>query len=484
MPKTNEGNITNDMEIADDKNSRYEISQEQIEHLKSIIKDKEEQILSLQEALTKSQDFIVNVHQSIPLKLFRNYDASIGKIMPLRLKKKIELSKKRLAIKNSQQVMETLQTQKTNKIDIICFPLVNWNYRYQRPQHILSGLARKGHRIFYLTTTLQNLPNSYAIEKLDENIYEVSLSCTDYFDIYKDKIDKLILQSLVNSFKQLQKDVNINALSLVMFPSWLPLVSELQKLFGYKILFDCVDNVSGFPNIHKARIKEEEVLVKCSDLVVVSSDTLFVKIKEHANKIICIPNAGDFSHFSKSTSEHLLRDFPKPVVGYFGAIAEWFDTNLIEFIAKKRNDITFVFIGDTYGSNLKKLMNLDNVYFLGERPYSEIPKYLIEFDVCLIPFKMTKLIQDTHPIKIYEYFAAGKPVVTTDIPALHKMNDLCYIAKNSNDFLAKLDLALNEKNPDLVNRRIEFSSKNTWQERINLLYPELEKVLSLCPDKE
>lgn len=484
MPKTNEGNITNRREITDDDNSRDEISPEQVERLKSIIEDKEAQILSLQKALTKSQEFIVNVHQSIPLKLFRNYDASIGKIMPLRLNKKIKLSKGRLAIKNSQQVIETLQTKKTNKIDIICFPMINWNYRYQRPQHILSGLARKGHRIFYLTTTLQNLPNHYSIEKLDENIYEISLSCSSYFDIYKDKIDELALQSLVNSFKQLQKDVNINALSLVMFPSWLPLVLELQKLFGYKILFDCVDNVSGFPNINKERIKEEEILIKSSDLVVVSSDTLFVKIKEHAKKIICIPNAGDFEHFSKTTSEHLLEDFPKPIVGYFGAIAEWFDADLIEFVAKKRNDVTFVFIGDTYGSNLKKLMNLDNVYFLGERPYSEIPKYLLEFDVCLIPFKMIKLIQDAHPIKIYEYFAAGKPVVATDIPALHKMKDLCYIAKSSNDFLEKLDLALNEKNPDLVNQRIEFSSKNTWQDRVNLLYVELEKVISLYLGKK
>jgi len=165
----------------------------------------------------------------------------------------------------------------------------------------------------------------------------------------------------------------------------------------------------------------------------------------------------------------------KPIIGYFGSIAEWFDNELIEYIAKKRPNLTFIFIGHTFGSNIQSLNKLKNVHFLGERPYSELPKFLHAFDVCLIPFKNVSLIAATHPVKIYEYLAAGKPVLTTYMKELEPMKDICYIAKGKEDFLENLDFALNEEDKDLIQRRIDFASKNTWDHRINKFYTELEK---------
>jgi len=117
--------------------------------------------------------------------------------------------------------------------------------------------------------------------------------------------------------------------------------------------------------------------------------------------------------------------------------------------------------------------------FLGERPYSELPKYLYDFNVCLIPFKNTQLIHATHPVKIYEYLAAGKPVVTTNLDELKPIADLCYIAKDKEDFLEKLDIALKENDNEHVQKRIKFASKNTWQDRFEILYSKLEKIPSI-----
>ena len=133
-------------------------------------------------------------------------------------------------------------------------------------------------------------------------------------------------------------------------------------------------------------------------------------------------------------------------------------------------------IGHTFGSDIRKLQKLPNVHFLGERPYSELPKYLCDFDVCLIPFKKTPLTEATHPIKIYEYFAAGKPVVATNMAELNPMTDICYLAENKEDFLKKLDLAVNEKDEAITKKRIKFASENTWENRFETLYDELKKI--------
>ena len=97
-------------------------------------------------------------------------------------------------------------------------------------------------------------------------------------------------------------------------------------------------------------------------------------------------------------------------------------------------------------------------------------------DVCLIPFILSTLIESTHPVKIYEYFAAGKPVVSTDLKELHTMKNLCYIAKDRQSFLEKLDMALKENDEELKQRRIKFASKNTWEHRFETLYHAINNI--------
>lgn len=447
----------------------------QVDYLKSLLDEKDEEIDSLRKALANSQELIVNIHQSLPLRVFRTYDSSIGKILPLRLKKKIQSSTSKMKTANSSHIIEVLSSTKQKNKDILFFPMINWGYRWQRPHHLAQRFANNGNRVFYLTSTLRPLTTPFEIDNLENNIYEIELSSSKYFDIYKDKFDDRLLKFLAESFRIIQNELKLDALSVVAFPTWTPLVLLLRKLFGFKIIFDHVDAIQEFPNINKERKKEEETLLQTSDLVITSASKLFQQAQKLNKNTLLVPNAGDFAFFSKPTSDELLKDFQKPIVGYFGAIAEWFDTDLVEYVANNRPNLTFVFIGDTYGSNLKKIRSLRNVYFLGERPYIELPKYLHCFDVCLIPFKLTPLIKSSHPIKIYEYLAAGKPVVTTRIPDLLPMKDLCYIAEDKVGFLESLDKSLKENDTELNKKRINFASKNTWQDRFQAIYSHLEK---------
>jgi glycosyltransferase involved in cell wall biosynthesis len=445
-----------------------------IESLQKLTSDKDIEIESLQTAVENSQKIIIDIHQSFVLRMLHKYDRTIGKIIPLRPKKYVKSVKHQLTITEQETHTKKALENIMEKKDIICFPIINWDFRYQRPQHILSEFAKKGHRVFYLTVNLRQLTKPYEIKPLANNIYQIELGSPKFFDIYKDKFNDSLVSNLINQIKELDKDLKLDAILFVEFPTWAPLVLELKTQFDYPIVFDCLDDFTSFGNVIKEREKEESFLISSSDLVLATSSYLLKKVMNKTKKSLFLPNAGEFGHFNKAENGFLK--FKKPIIGYFGSISDWFDTDLIEYLATKRPKFTFVMIGHTFGADIRKFQELPNVHFLGERPYSELPKHLHDFDVCLIPFKMIPLIEATHPVKIYEYFAAGKPVVATNMVELHPMSDMCYLAENNEDFLKKLDLAINEKDDAIVQKRMKFASENTWENRFKTLYAELKKM--------
>ncbi len=141
-----------------------------------------------------------------------------------------------------------------------------------------------------------------------------------------------------------------------------------------------------------------------------------------------VRNGTDFELFNQLTPNGILKDINGPIIGYYGAIAEWFDTELIVHCAMEHPDWNFVLIGSTVGCDTSSLEKLKNVHLLGEKPYKELPLYLYHFDVCTIPFKINPLTLATNPVKFYEYLSSGKPVVTVRLPELEPYADLCYLA--------------------------------------------------------
>lgn len=431
----------------------------------------------LEEYVAELQKTILEIHQSFVFRVLRKYDNSIGKLIPFKPKKYLKTVSQSLEEKKS--IIRQALANPLEKKDIICFPIINWNYRYQRPQHILSLFAKNGHRVFYLTQNLRKQKFSYEIKPLEKNIFQIDFSTPFFFDIYKDELTPTLIQTLSKTMEELQNELKIDAFCFVQFPTWYKLVLEFQKLFGFKIIFDVLDDFSAFPNIKKNITQNEEELLKHSDLVISTSNSILQKTQKFSNNTLFLPNACDFKHFSNPISENVLKNFNKPIIGYFGSIAEWFDTDLVEYIAKKRPQWTFVFIGHTYGSDISKLETLENVHFLGERNYLQLPNYLQSFDACLIPFKINSLTESTHPVKIYEYFSAGKPVVSTNLTELSSMSDICYIADSKEDFLLKLDAAVSENDDGTIQKRIKFASQNTWQNRFERLYHKLSEIDSL-----
>ena len=426
-----------------------------------------EQIDGLRSTIEHQQKTVVDLESSFALRMCRKYDRTVGRVIPLKPGNKTNTDAKQpVPERRNSQTEQTSGATRPSKKDIVCFPIIDWGFRYQRSQHLMSKFAEADHRVFYLTVDLDTLDTPYKITEIKKNVYELRISSSAPFNIYRDKFDAKTLDSIFESFSRTKDALDIDGISFVQFPTWFPLVHRLKKDLGMRIVFDCLDNFTEFDNVSSSRTREERDLIRSSDMITATSSFLLKKMR--STKAIMVPNAGEYDHFSKKGAG-LLSYHKKPVIGYFGAISSWFDSKLIEHAATRRPDWTFVLIGGTTGSDMTGLKKLPNVHILGERPYSDLPGYLSDFDVCLIPFVDTPLIEATHPVKIYEYFSAGKPVVATSMIELVPMSHLCYLSRNRKEFLSNIELALKEDDKSLVERRKEFAGRNTWQDRFETI---------------
>lgn len=366
------------------------------------------------------------------------------------------------------------------RADVICFSIIDWTFRFQRPQQIMSRFAANGHRVFYISVS--NFRSRYArpkfaVKEISENIFEVEIAARYPLDIFHEMIEGKDLEMALGSLDELRREYSINeAISYVMMPSWGMAAMETRDRWGWRVIYDCMDEWENFPGIKPSSLTAENNLVKDCDLLVVTAQRLADKWKWRKGPSVLARNAADFDFYSSHCQPNqLMPDVKHPVIGYFGAIADWFDVDLLATAAEKRSDYTFLLLGGVFDVDVSRLQSLPNVKLLGQQPYETMPQYLHHFDVCTIPFKINPITDATDPVKLYEYLSGGKPVVATRMSELEIYADYVYLADNADDFILKLDKAIAEDNPQLAERRKTLAQENTWQNRYQLIEEPLRR---------
>ncbi len=374
--------------------------------------------------------------------------------------------------------IETRDFRIPKQYDVICLPVIDWFFRFQRPQQMLTQFAGHDSRVFYINLKfMRRRAAEFHASQIRKNIFDISIHANPTLNIYKDNINEADLNSMMGSLEALRKEAGIvEAVCIVHLPFWQPLAKKIREVFGWKIVYDCMDEHAGFSTNNEAMLANEEILAKTCDLLVTTARPLYQKMKKYNERRLLLPNATDFTHFSVLPPNNLLGGMKKPIIGYYGAIADWFDNEIVEYIAENRKDWSFVLIGQTFGSDITKLKKMPNVHFLGEKPYSELPKYLYWFDVCIIPFKLTELILATNPVKFYEFISSGKKVVSVELPELLPYAKHLYLARDKHEFLRKVEEALEEKDSGLASQRIALARENTWEARYEVLCTEIKEV--------
>lgn len=367
-------------------------------------------------------------------------------------------------------------SQNRDKSDYIVWGVIDWHFRHQRPQQLASALAATGRRVFYASPLfVDKVRAGFEAEALDDSdrLFQIKLFAQGAPIIYTDGPSLEIVRQLRRSIGEVLAWADCNrTVNLVDHPFWLDTAAVVPNS---SLVYDCMDHHDGFGNNSEPVLQLEKRLLAEADLTVTASTRLQETTTPLTGRSVMIRNAGDYIHFSQVPEDKYRDPKGRRVIGYYGAIAEWFDLDLIQSVAIQHPGCCLLLIGADTVNAKSKLSKLGNVIFTGEVAYSKLPYYLHGFDVCLLPFKKNPLTLATNPVKIYEYLSAGKPVVSIDLPEMAQFADLVYTAANHDSFLASLrDVLDRTEAEDLIRKRKEFAQGQTWQHRTEALIQQAE----------
>lgn len=362
--------------------------------------------------------------------------------------------------------------------DYIVWGVIDWRFRHQRPQQLGVSIAETGRRVFYISPLLRDDERpGFAVDMLDlsQQVCQITLFARGDHTIYSDLPTSETVDQLKLSIGELLKWADSEQIvSLVNHAFWYKAAAAVPNS---RLVYDCMDHHAGFENTDSALLDLEVELLRNADLTVVTSDWLRDSVAEHVSKSIVVRNATDFEHFSIEPTNCFSDPEGRKILGYFGAIAEWFDVELIELVAAQFPHCLILLVGADTVDAKSRLGKFANVQFVGEVPYERLPYFLHSFDVCLLPFIVSDLTLATNPVKVYEYLSAGKAVVAVDLPEMRVFQGLLSIAENKELFLSAITSALEENdasNGSEVESRIAFAKAQTWANRADSILQEVE----------
>lgn len=353
--------------------------------------------------------------------------------------------------------------------DLICISHARWDFVYQRPQHLMRRAA-KTWRVFFV----------------EEPRFEEKASVR--LEVRKDKSGVLVVTPFLPSglneaevhthFAQLLEQL-LEYHTIENYTLWVYTPMPLPALFtlsesGHKpqlVIYDCMDELVNFRFVTPELRERETQLFAWSDVVFTGGHSLYeAKCKQHVN-VHPFPSSVDVDHFAKATlnpSEPTdLQTIPHPRIGFIGVIDERVDTELLREVAAERPHWHFIVIGPVVKISEDELPKGDNVHYLGQKQYEELPDYLAHIDVAMMPFAINDATRFISPTTTPEYLAAGKPVISTpirDVVRPYGEKDLVVIAKTSDEFIAGLEQLINEDQSQRLSRATTYINRLSWDQ--------------------
>lgn len=232
------------------------------------------------------------------------------------------------------------------------------------------------------------------------------------------------------------------------------------------------DRYAGFQGISAQILELQQELLERVDLAVCSGAVIVEEARRlGAKRVLHLPNGVDFEHFSTAdrTPPAEYESIPGPIAVYVGEMAEWFDYALVDALAERMPEVSFVFIGPDKMARAR-ITSRANVHILGRRSFDELPRFLWNSDVGLIPFDVVKhgnLVHAVNPLKLYEYLACGLPVVATRWDELERLGSPAMLCESQDDFIAAIR-GCASRPPDPA-AGIAFAKRASWTNRVRLL---------------
>jgi glycosyltransferase involved in cell wall biosynthesis len=245
-----------------------------------------------------------------------------------------------------------------------------------------------------------------------------------------------------------------------------------------KLVYLKTDAYELYPNVDETIVRRYDQRLKANaDLTLFVSRELYNGEAAECRRALFLDHGVDYDLFAAPAAANdgapELAEVKHPVVGYFGSLdGHTVDYGLIDRVTDLLPDLTFVFVGRVY-AEAPAFAGRKNVRMLGQKDYREVPAYGRCFDVAIMPWNQTQWVQRCNPIKLKEYLALGKPVVSTPFPELQNYQEVVYRATTPEEFAGRIRQALAEDCPDKIAARREKVAKSTWDSRAAAVLEEL-----------
>ncbi len=361
-----------------------------------------------------------------------------------------------------------------NNFDILCLSHLRWDFVYQRPQHLLSRFARDRRVFFFEEPVFSDRPTFLDLTQKENNLWvavpHISYEDRDTGDLTK--IQRIMVEKLIDAKK-------INDFILWFYtPMAMDFAAHIEPL---ATVFDCMDELSAFKFAPPQLIENEKRLMEKADLVFTGGQSLYEAKRDSHERVFAFPSSIDVEHFRTArevdNSPNGEEQISKPQLGYCGVIDERIDLDLLADLADFKPHWQFVMIGPVVKISEDDLPRRSNIHYLGGKDYKDLPKYLAEWNIALMPFAMNEATKFISPTKTPEYLAAGKPVISTpvrDVVRPYYEKGLVEIAKNAEEFAEAGERILNEDDrSEWLERVDEHLSTMSWDKT----WKEMEKLI-------
>jgi glycosyltransferase involved in cell wall biosynthesis len=380
--------------------------------------------------------------------------------------------------------------------DILCFSSTDWDEIWGSRQQIMSRLGQRGHRVFFIERPaglehLLRYPDirknkmqrwQQGLQNISDNVWIISLPPLfpgRYYSTGINVINQWI--TLVSIKSQLSKLKIDSPLLWIYNPEQGNLIGKFNESLS---VYHCIDEFTAGTSGRKKQIitQLENQLLSRVDIVLANSLPTYQNKRSINPNTYRISSGVDFDLFTSSKENEevssILSEIPRPRIGFVGNLNDRIDFPLIEFIANQQPSWSFIFIGGTYplshdDPSIKRLKSIPNCHLLGKKPYPQIPALINAFDVCFLPFVQDERAYFRSPLKLYEYFAAGKPVVATPLPETQEFSNILFLAESPEQFVAGLEKALFENDPSLEQKRKLIARQNSWDVKVDMI----EKII-------
>ena len=356
-------------------------------------------------------------------------------------------------------------TASDNGYNMVVFCHLRWSFVYQRPQHLISRMAKQ-----------------YKVLFVEEPIGYGGEECNSQVEIVNDNLH--ILKPKTRNIEGLK--IILHALLKNSSPEvgWFYSAAFSPLLTDFKfdtVVYDCMDELSLFKGAPQELITQEKFLLSEAHVVFTGGKSLYESKNKNHQNVYCFPSSVDRKHFSTALDNiEIPEDLEKiktPVIGYLGVIDERINLSLLQETAQLQPNMSFVMIGPLAKISEGELPREKNIHYLGMKSYDVLPNYLKGFDIAMMPFALNDATKFISPTKTLEFMAAGKPIVSTAIRDVVRDYSHCIaIIDTAKDFAGTLEELWRISIPDYTEKYEDILQNTSWDATANQMTKKIKSI--------